>query len=325
MRGKIGGRVVFSARLSSALAWSVAVNGPDGRVVTRGSGVGTAVEWSWDSTGFAPGRYTWTMRAGSSVLPAGGVVGGSPPPPPPPSSPPPPVSPLVKGLTVSPAVLSPNGDGFGDTATIAYTLAARSTVTAAVVDAVGAPVATLFRVQKQSARAISFVVSPGDLPDGRYALVISAQADDGRSGTATAPFVIDRILSAVTATPAAVLPGGTVTAAFTLAGDAQVAVTVLGPDGSIVATLFDGFVGAGTFSYAWNGLLADGHAGACGPLPGAGHGDRRAGHGDADGRLRHRLGSALAPPWWPHNLSPPGAFGPVPPVFHGSGNCVTCL
>ena len=25
-----------------------------------------------------------------------------------------------------------------------------------------------------------------------------------------------------------------------------------------MATLFDGFLGAGTFSYAWNGLLADG-------------------------------------------------------------------
>ena len=256
VRGKVGGRVAFSARLSSALPWSITVNGSDGSVVARGSGNGTAVAWSWDSTGFAPGRYTWTMRAGSNVLPASGVVGGSSLPPP--SSSPPPAIELVKGLTVSPAVLSPNADGFGDTATIAYTLTARSTVTATVVDAVGAPVATLFSEQKQSARSISFVVSPGDLPDGRYALVLSARADDGHSGSATAPFVIDRILSAVAATPTLVLPGGAVSAAFTLEGDAQVTVTVLGPDGSILSTLFEGSLGAGTFSYVWNGLLADG-------------------------------------------------------------------
>jgi flagellar hook capping protein FlgD len=196
------------------------------------------------------------MRAGSSVLPASGVVGGSSLPPP--SSSPPPVIELVKGLTVSPTVLSPNGDGFGDTATIAYTLTTRSTVTATVVDAVGAPVATLFSEQKQSPRSISFVVSPGDLPDGRYALVVFARADDGRSGSATAPFVVDRILSTVAATPTVVLPGGAVSAVFTLAGDAQVTVTVLGPDGSTLSTLFEDPLGAGTFSYAWNGLLADG-------------------------------------------------------------------
>jgi N-acetylmuramoyl-L-alanine amidase/FlgD Ig-like domain len=251
VRGKIGGPVSFSARLSSALPWTITVGGADGRVVARGTGVGPGVSWSWNSTGFAPGRYTWTMRAGSSALPARGVVGGS-------SLPPPPVSEFVQGLAVSPAVLSPNGDGFADTATIAYTLTARAAVTASVVDAVGAPVATLFSGQKQSARAISFLVSPGDLPDGRYALVLSAQADDGRTGTATAPFTVDRILSAVTVTPAAVATGGTVTAAFALAADGQVSVTVLGPDGSTAATLFEGPLGAGTFSYAWNGLLGDG-------------------------------------------------------------------
>jgi flagellar hook assembly protein FlgD len=88
--------------------------------------------------------------------------------------------------------------------------------------------------------------------------VVSAQADDGRTGTATASFTVDRILSSVAATPAAVLPSGTVNASFALTGDAQVGVTVLGPDGSTVATLFEGALGAGTFSYAWSGLLGDG-------------------------------------------------------------------
>ena len=177
VRGKIGGPVVFTGRLSSALPWTITVNGPDGRVAARGSGVGPAVAWTWNSAGFAPGRYTWTMAAGSTVLSARGVVGGT-------SLPPPPANDLVQGLTVSPAVVSPNGDGYADTGTVAYTLVARSSVTASIVDANGVPVATLFSAQKQSARAISFALSPGALPDGRYSLVLSVQADDGRTGTA---------------------------------------------------------------------------------------------------------------------------------------------
>jgi len=191
------------------------------------------------------------MAAGSTVLSARGVVGGT-------SLPPPPANDLAQGLAVSPAVVSPNADGYADTGTVAYTLVTRSSVTATIADANGVPVATLFSAQKQSARAISFALSPGALADGRYSLVLSVRADDGRTGTASAPFVIDRILSAVTATPAGIAPGGTMTAGFTLAGDAQVGVTVLAPDGSTVATLFEGPLAAGMYSYGWNALLADG-------------------------------------------------------------------
>ena len=252
VRGKVGGPVAFSARLSAALPWTIAVNGPDGRVAARTAGVGPTVAWTWNSTGFAPGRYTWTMQAGSAVLAARGVVGSSPLPPPPP------VNDLVQGLGVSPVVVSPNGDGYADTGTVAYTLTARSSVTASVVDESGVPVATLFSAQKQSARAISFALSPGALPDGRYSIAISAHADDGRTGTASAPFVVDRVLSSVTAIPSAVVPGGTVTVGFTLAGDAQVTVSVVAADGSTLATFPEGYLGAGTYSYGWNALLADG-------------------------------------------------------------------
>ena len=216
--------------------------------------MGPTVAWTWDSTGFGPGRYTWTMDAGASVLPARGVVGGTPLPPP---------SALVQGLAVSPLVLSPNGDGYGDQGTISYTLGVRSAITATVVDANGAAVETLFSAQKQSARAISFAWSPGDLPDGHYSLVLAAQSDDGRTETATAAFTIDRILSSVTATPAAISPNGdgtddTVTAAFALAGPGQVSVTILAPDGSTVTGIFAGQLATGTYSFGWDGHLADG-------------------------------------------------------------------
>lgn len=248
--GKIGGPIVFSGRLSSALRWNITVNGPDGRRAASASGTGPTIAWTWNSAGFAPGRYTWTMSAGSTVLPAKGLVGGTTLPPPP--------SAFVQNLTVTPAVISPNGDGYADTGTISYTLGAHAAVTATVTDASGTAVETLFSAQEQSARAISFGFSPGDLPDGPYTLVLSAQADDGRSETHNVPFTIDRILSTVTATPPAIAPGGALAAGFALAGDGQVTVTILGPDGSTVATLFQGPLGAGTYSYTWNGLLADG-------------------------------------------------------------------
>jgi flagellar hook capping protein FlgD len=119
-------------------------------------------------------------------------------------------------------------------------------------------VATLFGGQTQSARAISFVLSTGDLADGRYSLVLSAQADDGRVGTATASFTLDRILSGVSVTPPSVAPGGAVSTSFALAGTAQVSVTVVAPDGSTAATLFGGPLDAGTYSYVWNATLGDG-------------------------------------------------------------------
>ena len=257
-RGRIGGPVVFFGRLSAALPWTISVNGPGGRVVARSSGIGPAITWTWDATGFAPGRYTWLIQAGSTVLPARGVVGGS-------ALPPPSATGLVQGLTVAPSVLSPNGDGFAETGTASYRLLARAAVTATLQNESGAPVATLFSGQKQSARAIAFGFSPGGLPDGHYSLVLVAQADDGRTGTASAPFTIDRVLSGLTVTPAVVAPGGAVSAAFMLAGVAEVTVTVLGPDGAAAAALFQGPLGPGTYQYAWNAVLADGS-----PAP-AGH------------------------------------------------------
>jgi hypothetical protein len=254
VRGRIGGPVTFSARLSGALPWTISVSGPDGRSVARGRGVGPTIAWTWDSTGFAAGRYTWTMDAGASVLPARGVVGSAPLPPP---------SALIQSLSVSPDVVSPNGDGYADQGTVSYTLTARSAVTATVVDLNGVPVAMLFSAQRQSARAVSFAWSPGDLQDGHYSLVLAAQSDDGRSQTATAAFTVDRVLSSVTTTPAAISPNGdgiddTLTAAFALAGPGQVSVTILAPDGSIVMALFSGQLGSGTYSFGWDGHTADG-------------------------------------------------------------------
>ncbi|HZR91075.1 MAG TPA: FlgD immunoglobulin-like domain containing protein [Gaiellaceae bacterium] len=272
VRGTLGGAVRFSARLSSVLAWTVTVTGPDGRTVAQGRGGGRTVSWTWQSAGAPPGRYAWTIEAGADVLPAHGTVGSgsppsappptSPPPAPPPTSapavPPPPAGALLRGVTVTPATISPNGDGYADTGTISYALAAAATVTVSVLDAGGATVATVLAGTRQPAGAVSLVWSPASLADGLYTLVVSASAADGRAASESADLAVDRALSAVTASPATISPNGdgvgdTLAVSFVLAGPGEATVTIDAPDGSTVATLFARLLDPGVYSVGWDG------------------------------------------------------------------------
>ena len=253
-RGRIGGLVRFSGRLSTALPWTVSVTS-GGALVARGSGSGTNVAWTWNAAGRRPGRYVWTIEAGPSVRPASGVIGGSqagPPPPPPP--------PLVRGLGVFPRALSPNGDGYSDTGTAGYTLTTAATVTATVLDTSGTVVATIAQDVAQPAGRNTLLLDPGSLSDGAYTLILVARTADGRSGTARAAFVVDRVLGSVAALPAVFTPNGdgvddTITFSFELAGTALVTVEVR-QAGGLVAMVFQGTLGPGPYSVAW-----DGHSG----------------------------------------------------------------
>ena len=258
VRGKIGGPVTFSARLSSAQPWTVTVTGPDGKTAARSTGLGSTVAWTWQSAGVRPGRYVWTIEAGSA-LPARGIVGAGS------LSSAPPKGPLLKGLTVTPASLSPNGDGYGDVAAVAYTLTVAATVTVNVVDPAGAVVTTVVSAQQQPHGAVALDWSPASVPDGTYTLSVSASAPDGRSESATAPFTVDRVLASVTATPGVVTPDGdgiddTGTFTFTLAGPGTVTVSVVAADGTAVATVFSGPLDPGSYSFGWNALGVDGLA-----------------------------------------------------------------
>jgi hypothetical protein len=257
--GNLGGPVQFTGRLSSALPWTITI-ASGGELVARGSGTGPDISWTWDSTGVARGRYTWTMEAGSQVRPASGTIGTGPPvAPPPPAPPPPPPAPLVGALGVNPSVISPNGDGFADTGTVSYTLSKKSAVTAVVQDASGQIVKTLFSSQVQSARTISFPLAVDDLSDGQYALNVAATATDGTGGASTFPFLVDRTLSGLTANPSPLAPGGSITFAFGLAKPAQVTVTVL-QNGAPLQVVFEGPLQAGPQAIGWNGQLASGQA-----------------------------------------------------------------
>ena len=80
VNGLVGGRVRFTARLSSSLPWTVTVTNSLGRIVARHTGVSADVDWTWDSTPVALAipigePLRWTIDAGGAVLPASGSLG----------------------------------------------------------------------------------------------------------------------------------------------------------------------------------------------------------------------------------------------------------
>ena len=65
-----------------------------------------------------------------------------------------------------PALITPNSDGRTDWTTVRYRLREQALVTATVVDAVGAPLATLF-VEQKLPGSYEFRWDAAGIPDGR--------------------------------------------------------------------------------------------------------------------------------------------------------------
>ena len=287
--GKPGGTVRFTARLSRAGAWRLTVVDAAGVQVAASHGSGLEIDWTWDASASPPGAYTWTLASGAALA-ASGTVGRKPAPPPPtttttttpvpvPTTPTGPVVPpatpapapapgsLVTGFSLSTTVLSPNGDGSNDTATVTYTLVRGAYVTAFVLDQSGTVVAqTLFSEQRQSARTQSFTWTPDVLPDGRYRFVVGVRLADGRQTSVGQDVLVDRTLSLFGVAPIAFSPNGdgaadTTTLSFTLGKPALVAVRVLAADGSVAALPFTGQLPAGPQQITWDG------GGVAGRLP----------------------------------------------------------
>ena len=235
------------------------VRGASGAVAARGRGTGTAVAWTWNAARIANGSYTWTIEAGTQTRPASGTIGKAPPP-----VPPPPTAALVTGLTVTPPVTSPDGDGIDDALAISYALGARASVTATVVDATGIVAATPFAAQLQGARRQSFTYPADGLADGSYTLIVSAVGEDGRTGRLEAPFAVDRTLSGLALSTSTLTPNGdgvddTLGVSFTLAAAANVVVQIE-QAGAVVAPLLSGSLLAGPAQLTWDGTTPSGPA-----------------------------------------------------------------
>src|SRR5207237_5832027 len=120
--------------------------------------------------------FFWSISAGSGLRPATGTLGGKPPPL------------RITDVTAQPPVISPNGDGVDDYATISYTLSAPATVTATLLDATGATISTLFADELHGAGPQSFVFTGDGVPDGSYTIQLPATAH-GTTVTASVPLL----------------------------------------------------------------------------------------------------------------------------------------
>jgi hypothetical protein len=247
--GRPGELVRFTARLSSPIPWTVTVTDSAGNVAASGRGDGPTVDWTWDATFAAPGRYAYAIDAGPDVRPATGLIGQQP------------ATLTLTGAQARPATFTPNGDSRADSTSIAYTLSLPATVTATLRDGFGTTLATLFVADQQAGRH-TFRFAATGVPDGRYTITISARERSGREARVEVPIVIDRTLAAVAAAPAAVSPNGDrrndeLAVTFVLAVPAETRVRIV-RGSRTVATAFEGPLAAGPQRVTWAGPARDG-------------------------------------------------------------------
>ena len=249
VRGGLGGKVRFTARLSSSVQWTVSVTDAFGKVVASGTGLGTNVDWTWDASAVTSGRYAWSISA-PNARSATGSIGG-------------PVARLtLTDLFVDPPIVSPNGDGYDDVLHGGYTLGTAANVTTTLLDSGGNPVGSVFTGSRSAGRH-AFVLRDISLPDGRYTLLLNAMNAAGTVVSGSVSFVVDRTLAFVSSTSLFMSPNGdgrldSVVLRYRLLAPADVAVRVL-RNGRVVRTLFGGHVAPGSYSIPWDGSgLRDG-------------------------------------------------------------------
>jgi hypothetical protein len=249
--GVLGGPMRFQARLSAASAWTVTVANAHGATVAHGSGTGVLVDWTWHAPA-TKASYTWTIDA-PNALSATGTIGGAVKAPPPP----PRAAFTLTHLAATPAVLTPAADGTFAPATVSFMISGAARVTALVIDDTQSSIATPFD-QELPAGPGTFSLDPSALPDGRYTLALTATPATGAAVSATLPLVVDRTISGV-----AVAPGADGTTSLSFALNQAVAVHIeVQAKGIALATLYDGTLGTGAHTVAW-----DGTDGAGNPLP----------------------------------------------------------
>jgi hypothetical protein len=245
VRGSLGGDVRFSGRLSAALPWSVTVRDAAGRTVAVGARTSRSIAWRWDSSGAGGTGYGWTIEA-KGVRPATGRIGGR-------GRNPPPA--LLSEVSASPAIVTPSDDERGDYTSVRYRLGFAALVTVTFADARGT-IATLFS-EPRVAGPHSFRLTVAGLPDGRYRVVVRAEAADGRIATASALVLVSRLLRGFAAVPTLFSPNrdgrlDRIRFSFALARAASVRLTVRQP-ARVVAVPFSRELEAGEHRVPWDG------------------------------------------------------------------------
>jgi uncharacterized protein with LGFP repeats len=201
-------RTRFTAKLSVAQPWTVTITSSAGQQVAQGSGTGSGVDWTWDAAAVPPDRYTWTI-ATADARSATGSIG------------------RTKAVTLQNVVAAPSQVAPGDTLTVGYTLSAPATVSANVVAATGEIVAPLGVVNEPAGTwSVTYVPPPGTV-NGPYTISLIASAGR-RSTSASAPFIVDDILTGLSVSPTS--------ATFTLTRPAQLVTAQITNGAQVVAT-----------------------------------------------------------------------------------------
>jgi hypothetical protein len=185
-------QVRFTARLSVAQPWTVTILSSTGAQVAQGAGNGTAVDWTWDASAAPPDHYRWAIATPDARSATGALA-------------------AIVALAVQKAAASPAAIAPGDTTTISYTLTTAANVVATLVAPGGQVVSTLLTAEKSAGAQTLAFTPPLGLPNGQYAVVVTA-AVGPTMATVTVPLVVDDILTGFTSS----VSRGTATVGFTL-------------------------------------------------------------------------------------------------------------
>ncbi len=246
----------FTARLSSALPWTVTVTDAAGAELGRGEGTGAAVDWTWLPDGPVPAGARWEIGS-PGATPARGVLSAT-------ATGTAAGALALTGARADPATITPNDDGQADVTTIRYTLSVNGNVSVSVVDAAAGTVAELEPKQWRRAGQRTVLFDGSGLPDGAYLVHVAANASGGRSATVDVPVTVTRTLGRIALGSPAMTPNGdgrddTLSLTVPLTAAATLTVRIL-RDGKWVATPFTGLAGPGSQTVTWDGSKRIGRA-----------------------------------------------------------------
>jgi flagellar hook assembly protein FlgD len=149
-------------------------------------------------------------------------------------------------------VLSPNGDGVGDTETLSYRVARPSQVVATLAGPGGAQITLANAAQSPGVHTLTWNGSDGGspAPEGKWTFTVTGTDDRAITTTAARTFSLDDTLSSLAVRLGS---GGRPTATFELTRPATILVQIERPTGVPVATLRSGKQAAGTERLTWRG------------------------------------------------------------------------